>query len=69
MLHTGLPYQEVLRLQHLGRQGCKVSYKPCTWYPQGSCFRGAQCTHIHTMKFNTDYDEDDDESEYEFGWS
>ena len=58
-------------MQHLGRTGNKVSYKPCTWFPQGICFRGGACTHIHTMKVNTGYDEeeDDDESEYEFGWA
>ena len=66
-LHTGLPYEEVLRIQSLARQGEKVSYKPCTWFPQRRCYRGDKCTHIHTLKTAMDLD-DEEESDYEFGW-
>ena len=66
-MHTGLTYEEVLRIQALARQGEKVSYKPCTWFPQRRCYRGDTCTHIHTLKTGMEFEEGD-ESDYEFGW-
>ena len=55
-MEDGVTYEECVRIQQLAGGGIKMSYRPCTWYGQGTCHRGDQCHHVHTMGIHTHSD-------------